>query len=504
MKKNKPFISLEYRLDRYFNRLIIYFVILTCISSGCKKLLDVDSPTTSINSKNIYNSDPTAASVLTGIYTSMVTEGLRGGGINSTTLFPALSSDELLLFGGSATSQKQYIPYFLNSLTNSNSVVTTSKFYSIIYIINSAIEGLNNSSKLTSKVKNQLMGEAKFTRAFYYFYLVNLYGDVPLILTTDYKINTSMPKSPKNDIYQQIIKDLNEAKKQLDDKYLQADIQTPYSLGSEERVRPTKWAATALLARVYLYNGELLDAERESTEVINHSSLFHLTGLSDTFLKNNSETIWALQPVNTTLISNTEDAYLFVLPPSGPSTNGFNSFYLSKRVIDAFESGDLRKTEWIKSATIGSITYYYPFKYKANILNAGLVEYPIVLRLAEQYLIRAEARIKNGNVAGGVSDLNLIRDRASDQSPGALKLSKLSNTLTSEDALKAVMHERQVELFMEWGHRWFDLKRTMQVDEVMEIVTKEKGGSWNRNWQLYPFSLDDLKYNPNLIQNTGY
>ncbi|WP_285056665.1 RagB/SusD family nutrient uptake outer membrane protein [Pedobacter ginsengisoli] len=471
---------------------------------GCKKLIKVEGPHTSTNSINVYDSDVTAAAVLTGIYTSMVSDGLRSGGIASMTLFPALSSDELILFGGINASQKQYIPYFMNDLNNSNTTVNTGKFYSAIYVINSAIEGLNGSEKLTPSVKTQLLGEALFMRGFFYFYLVNLYGDVPLVLTTDYKSNSSMPASEKKIVYEQIIKDLKEARDFLSQQYLKNDGQTSYPLGQEERVRPTRWAAIALLARTYLYTENWQNAEEASTSLINHVSLFHLTMLENTFLKNNSESIWQLPQVNTTLISNTEEAYVFVLPSTGPSTGVFYPFYLNRRLVDSFEPNDLRKKIWLNSVSVGDIEYYYPFKYKVNEQNMPITEYNVVLRLGEQYLIRAEARIRNGKIQNGVSDLNLVRARATDQSPGSIKLPQLPENLSEENALKAVLHERQVELFMEWGHRWFDLKRMGYVNEIMTTVTKEKGGIWNSNWQLYPFFLDDLKYNSNLVQNAGY
>lgn len=480
-------------------RTIILLILLLSITlSGCKKFIEVEAPVTSINSANVYNTDVTAASVLTGIYASM-SEGLSGNSLASMTLFPALSSDELTLYGGVTSSATSYIPYYINSLTSSNILGHSSTIYSTVYTINSAIEGLLKSDKLTPSLKQQLLGEAKFMRGFCYFYLVNLYGDVPLVLTTNYKINSIIAKSSKDVVYAQIIADLKDAQNFLSEKYLSGDAITPYSSGVEERLRPTKWAATALLARTYLYTKKWSDAVREATSVINHSSLYQMTDLVNTFLKNNPEAIWQLQPVSKGY--NTETAQYFVLPSSGPSTS--KSFYLSQYLINGFEPNDLRRSEWVNSVIVKGITYYYPFKYKV-VNNVEVSEYTVVLRLAEQYLIRAEARIQDGDTGNGIADLNIIRNRASDKTPGAVQLPQLSVSLNKDAALKAVLHERQVELFMEWGHRWFDLKRMGYVDDVMSKVTREKGGIWNTNWQLYPFYKDDLKYDPNLVQNVGY
>ncbi len=71
--------------------------------------------------------------------------------------------------------------------------------------------------------------------------------------------------------------------------------------------------------------------------------------------------------------------------------------------------------------------------------------------------------------------------------------------------LSAIQHERQVELFTEWGHRWLDLKRTNTIDAIMTDATLEKGGSWQPTDQLYyPIPLSELQRNPKLIQNQGY
>jgi hypothetical protein len=115
--------------------------------------------------------------------------------------------------------------------------------------------------------------------------------------------------------------------------------------------------------------------------------------------------------------------------------------------------------------------------------------------LAELNLIRAEARAQQEKLSEALSDLNTIRVRAGLTS---------FTTLDKQLILVAIQHERQVELFTEWGHRWLDLKRTGKVDDVMSSVAVEKGSSWNTNWQWYPIPLFDIIQNPKLIQNDGY
>jgi hypothetical protein len=147
----------------------------------------------------------------------------------------------------------------------------------------------------------------------------------------------------------------------------------------------------------------------------------------------------------------------------------------------------------------GGVTYYYPFKYKIDSLGAPVSEYEMVLRLGEQYLIRAEAEANGtGGTGAAISDLNVIRNRAG--------LPNYSGASDPTSVSNAIYHERQVELFTEWGHRWLDLKRTGMVDTVMGTggACAAKGGTWNTNWQWYPISLYELQHDPNLQQNSGY
>ena len=473
---------------------MLVFLIIAQIS--CRKLIEVDAPVTSVNAANVYTNDATAAAVLTGIYTKISDQNYDltlPDNITGMSLFPSLSADDLALYN---LSNPTLVPYYkndLSSLTASGGVFWNG-IYSIIFVANSAIEGMNNSAGLTPEVKQQLLGEAKFVRAFCYFYLVNLYGDAPLVLTSDYKINSLLPRVPKEQIYQQIIADLKDAQIYLSSNYLMSDALSAYAIGTEERVRPTKWAATALLARAYLYTGDYVNAEAQATTVISNSSLYSLSSLNNVFLKNSKEAIWQLQPVRTGTQSNTGEGALFILPATGPDAAGF-PVYLSNTLINGFEAGDQRRTNWVDSVTAGGITYYYAFKYKIGMADAATAEYIMIMRLAEQYLIRAEARAQQNNISGAQSDLDEIRGRAT--------LSPISAN-DKASLLMAILHERQVELFTEWGHRWFDLKRTGSIDTVMAAIAPGKGGSWSPFKALYPIPSEEKGLDPNLTQNPGY
>lgn len=477
--KHKILVVSNYLVLQYFLFTIIFIIFL----SACKKLVEVDSPSTSITSENVYNNDVTAAAVLTGVYTSFSSTGvLTSGNVRGISIRCGLSADELNLFGTNAN----LIAFYRNALTTGTNQTFWENLYNNLYTVNLAIERLTNATTLTPSVKNQLEGEAKFMRAFFLFYLVNFYGDVPLTISTDYRINAVITRTPKIDIYQQMISDLKDAQNKLAPNYVGADAKGV----TTERVRPNKWAATALLARIYLYNGDWSNAETQSSDIIANKTLYDTVSLNDVFLKNSKEAIWQLQPVN--IGWNTEEARVFILTGA---PNNSRPVYISPFLFNSFEPGDSRKTNWVGTRVSGATTYYYPNKYKSATNGAPVTEYLMMLRLSEQYLIRAEARVQQNNFTGAKSDLNVVRMR-----------SELANTAADDKASlqTAILHERQVELFTEWGHRWLDLKRTNAINDVMTTVTPQKGGAWETTDQLYPLPLYEITQNSNLLQNDGY
>ncbi len=139
-------------------------------------------------------------------------------------------------------------------------------------------------------------------RAFFYFYEVNLYGNSLLLLTTDFKANGLAARVSPDLVYQQIITDLKDAQGLLNTNFVGSDGITT----STERSRPTSWAATALLARVYLYRKDYANAAIQASALISNSPQFSLTDLNSAFLKNSTEAIWQLQPVTLDTIRPTQ------------------------------------------------------------------------------------------------------------------------------------------------------------------------------------------------------
>ena len=471
-------------------RLLILISIVASFSC-CSKFVEVDAPYTSINKNNVFNLDATATATVTNIYGSLSSLNQLPSkvSVSSLYLYGGLSADELTLFDQSQTNYGVFYSNSQNSNTD-NGFWTTC--YSLVFSTNASIEGISLSQSLTKSVQQQLLGEAKFIRAFIYFYLVNIFGNVPLALTTDPYVNEILGREDTGKVYTQIIGDLSDAEDLLSEDFRSGDV----TKSTSQRVRPSKWAAKALLSRVYLYHKDYSLAEQLATEVINQSSLFQLDSLDNVFLISSNESIWQLQNINN-YWGNTGEGNLFILPSGGPTTSGF-PVYLSHHVVESFEDGDQRKTHWTDTVMDNSSNvYYYANKYKSGMMTPSeqSTEYETVFRLAEQYLIRAEARVQLNRLAEGEADLNIIRKRAG--------LGSLTGG-TKDSLLEAILHERQVEFFTEWGHRWLDLKRMGKINDVMGSVTSEKGGKWNANWAYWPIPQSDLIKDHNLVQNSGY
>jgi hypothetical protein len=467
--KSHFFKDKRIRLSNFISLSLI--CLLLC---GCDSFVEVDFPTSQLTGNTIFDDKNTANAALANIYAQIRDNGIMTGKSNGISNLLGNYTDELTFYGADGNSAKDF---YNNTVIPSNTTVTGwwNNSYKQIYAANAIIEGISNTTKLAESDKNQLLGEALFIRALLHFYLVNIFDNIPYITTTSYQTNDIVSRKPVPEVYADIITDLQKAITLLPDNYISAG-----------RVRPNNSVGKALLARVYLYNNQWDAAEQTATLVIKNTNLYPLeNNINKVFLKESTSTIWQLMP--STAGKNTDEGTVFIFN-SGPPT----LVALNTDLVIAFTTDDLRRTHWIKAITSGASTWYHASKYKQRIPSGTSLEYSIVLRLEEQYLIRAEARAYLNKLAEAKEDLNKIRNRAGLQNTTAI---------TTSEILEDILGERKLEFFTEQGHRFFDLKRTGNLDN---ILSGRKSG-WNTTDRLFPIPDSELRVNPNLLpQNEGY
>jgi hypothetical protein len=317
---------------------------------------------------------------------------------------------------------------------------------------------------MTTEEQNKALAELYFIRALNHFNLLNYFGGVPIkVLPTVGVDNLDAPRNTVDEVFAQIITDLTFA----------ADNLTT----SSNKTRASRYAAKALLARVYLYQKDYPKAIEMASEVINNGNYALLNNYRDIFDDETSESIFEI--FFSQLERNRIAEYNFPR-----SLNGRREVEPSADLLASYQSGDAR----FNASLAFDGTSAYSIKYDDLSIGADNV---IVLRLADMYLIRAEAaaNLPSPNVQAVRDDINLIRNRANLAATSETSVSRL---------LLIIENERRFEFAFE-GHRWFDLVRTNRAISVLPNVK-------NANQMLFPIPLDEIQTNndPAMVQNPGY
>lgn len=425
--------------------------------AACDSPLDVD-PTASIPSDDAFKNAREIELGLNGIYDAFQVSALYAREI---TIFPELYADNLD-FTGTFTTDGEFANRDVrpdNSSISSHWIAN----YDAINRANTVLKGMEGAEGLSEAQYKKFRGEALFLRALAYLHLVNYYGGVPIVLEPRPGVDeqSKVERQSAADVFERIETDLLEA------------IDLLPAGGSSTRA--SKGAAQALLARVYLEQKKDGLARDMATTVIG-SGTYQLEGnYRDLFTNEaNRETIFQID-----FTINDSNALAFWYFPA--SLGGRKGFTPSAGLYNAYEAGDVRRDASI--ALDGSSRYGIKFTNVAS----GDDNVP-VLRLAEMYLIRAEANARLGAPAAEVrADIDVIRRRAG--------LPDLPTTITAEeDLISAILQERRLEFAFE-GYRFFDLRRTGRAEEVLRIPA----------WRLvFPIPQREIDVNPNLGQNPGY
>lgn len=432
---------------------IRFILIVPLFILGSCNILDVE-PSDMVEQDDVFNSESGVKSAIVGCYNTLQSTGAYGRDIIGISDLLAENLEE------TGTTQ-EYAQFQIHNVLADNALIegVWAAGYSGINECNMVLSKLSESD-LSNKASYE--AHARFIRAIHYYNLVRFFGDLPLKTTPTLNAeNLDIPRSPVNDVYELIIDDLNFASNQLPIE--------PLFMGAA-----TKGSAQAALASVYLTIKDYSNAQIMASQVIdgeNYELVSDFTGLYPA--EHNTESIFEIEFND---IDNTTMAQYFLLTEVG----GRHEWTPSTSLISSYSANDNRKSLIVQSGTD-----IYGNKYNEISSRSDNV---YVFRLAEMYLIRAEANARLNNDAELIrQDVNKIRDRAG--------LDTLT-TLNYQELLADILIERKLEFAFE-GKHWFDLIRTDSALTVIEDIN-------NRNQYLMPIPISEMQTNKNMTQNQGY
>lgn len=502
----------------------LYFMLpILGILSACTSL--DESPESFISPEQFYKTSGDAVSAVNAIYYPLIDNKVGAQPIYNRLFDTGLDfmTDDLDAGPGSPNGEVRALAKLTHASTNLRIQQIWTEHYEGINKANIALERIPGI-EMDQKLKNRLLGEARFLRAFYYFNLVRLYGDVPLLLKDQTQLSIAelkVPRTPVETVYRQIIDDLNES----------AALFKEGSAG--EAGRATEGAAKSLLSKVYLTQRDWSNAVKLAEEVINGPYGYALfDDYSQVFLpayKNGKEHIFSAQIKGSTIstghlvtpsdirsgVPGLKGSYGNQLAFYTVGNDKFFSLYKlysakDKRKRVSFVTYYTSPTDGKEYATLNAPGDSVPFinkNWDPNYASTGQSDANAnILRFAEVLLIHAEAENElNGPTAKAYESLNKIRRRAG--------LDDLTTGLTQDQFRDSVYLDRRLELVAEY-HRYFDLIRETGTETTG--VGPEGKGILLKNLQLvgktnvtakhylYPIPQGEIDRNPKLTQNPGW
>jgi len=453
---------------------ITYTLILlgSLTLSSCEKYFDVE-PRASISDEKTIFDNASAQTALTGVYAALASGGYYGTTFQSIGY---LNGDNILWTG----SQSQVQEFINHNVSADNS--TISGAWSAIYLAISranhviAKVPLVTDPTLSEATKNLIVGQAYFIRGLAYFDLARTWGSVPLITKPTEKPtdNSGIARSPQTEVYAQALSDLEKAE--------------PLLTETTDRYKATRKTVWALKARYYLYRSDWANAELYANKLISDNANYKLLKPFGSFFQNDArgtqESVFEL--FYSAAETNTHRGQW------QPQQNGGTRQWAPNDAVVALLSDPLKGgTRSVLIAKDNQNRWYGNLYYRSPATDPTYV-----IRIAELYLIRAEARANQAaegatpaddKLAGAIADLDAVRDRAGlTGTPAANKA----------DVLLAIEDERRLEFAFE-PHRWFDLVRTGRAATVLNIADTRR--------YLMPVPNDQLLIDPALRPNNpGY
>lgn len=435
---------------------------LTALTS-CDSFLDVE-PKASISDEQTIYDKTSAETALRGVYNALANANYYGTSFQSIGY---LSGDNIQWTGSQSQVQE-----FINHKVNAENATISSAWIAIYATINRANQVIAKvpavtDPTLTDALKNPIVGEAYFIRALAYFDLARTWGGVPLITkpTATPSDNSGIKRSTQAETYAQVLKDLDAAE--------------PLLTETVNRYHATRKTVWALKSRYYLYQKDWAKAEEYASKVISDAASYKLLTPYNAFFANNvrgtQESVFEIFYNGTSEINDHRGQWQ-------PQTNGGTRQWAPNDAFVALVNDPAKGGS--RSALVAKDNqsrWYGNLYYRSPGSDPSYV-----IRIAELYLIRAEARTQQDKLADAATDLNAIRTRAG--------LSASAAT-TKDDILLAIENERKIEFALE-PHRWFDLVRTGRAATVLSIT--------DPNRYLMPIPSTQLQTDKALEQNPGY
>lgn len=381
---------------------------------------------------------------------------------------------------------------------------TWNRVYELVKETNVILGRIEEVEFADAALKDRLIGEAKVMRGFAYWVAAQLWSDVPLILEEVRSPDQAVPEGgrrPVQEVYQQVIADLQDAIGKL-----------PASYGSADVGRVTQGAARFLLGRTYLLTGDYANALREFEALDASGNYMLLPNYRDIFdpaNKNHAESILEIQ-YDPNIPGQPEINALFadILPwndqneLSPPTVTTRGVFMPTPDIIETYEAGDLRyeasiawwekegNNQYFEIAFGDSLPYLFKYYFPEHINTNGQLDMNwIVFRFADVLLSAAEAHWRQGNDGQAIGYLDRVRARAG--LPG-VNLGDYSGQVTGSSLGDAILHERSIELLGE-GHHWLDLLRFGR-DVTMKVMIAHGEKFRARDPKVFDvYAIEDFK-----------
>jgi starch-binding outer membrane protein, SusD/RagB family len=488
----------------------LILAIVAIINTSCSEFLD-EVPRDLLVVENFYQTTSDAQAAVNAAYSTLIPLYNRPG-----YLVGELSTDAMKDGQGMFNAMLQDMVYLR---VNSQNTFVQTKWQNYFFGVSRANSAINNipSISMNQRLQNRLIAEARFLRALYYFDLVRLFGDVPLITNLRSLSDALIPRTPKAEVYNQIIDDLTFAEEHL-------WLKSEYS--AADQGRPTIGAAKILLGKVYLTMQNFTAARDKLAEVVNNEAT-HGYGLHPNFRDNwipaterGVEAVFYIEFLGppTGFNGRMQGAGPRYSVPNLGTTVCFEADLPTLKLVNSYSPGDQRLEATIKytfpaaqgstsTSTIPLFGKYWENGFTAATANRCQINYHY-LRYADALLMYAEALNETDQTGNALPILNRVRERAFGNTSGNY------GTLTKDEFRNAVLNERYLELAFE-GQRWFDLVRTGTfVSKMTEYSAYEVGqGDANKAviaenvesyMMLYPIPQRERDLNPQLEQNPGY